>query len=395
MASRVGVVVFVDLVGYSQNQTPVMEYLGNAFMQAVGHTVRALYPGVVPERTDTCPYLILPTGDGAAVILWDTAQGHPRLEFTALVLGGMLLRWAQEQQPAVGLRCGINAGQLEIVTDPYGAFNVCGTPINDAQRIMDAAHGGQMLVHAEQFAARLYTADEQRLPGFHYRLDPQRHDILAKHGRIVPVQSITGTLRGQGPDHAFGLAEPPAAKWHLQITPTQTEYNEYGIAVKRPFADMLLPRQRLAFVGATHDQLPEVFRQAIATSSDKSWRRLLFFFLEDESLRWIRSNDRSHAELKVAKRQTREALEQVLRERVAEPVEFREYQCPFFFGAFFDWEAPGGRIHVSPYIWGINVRECPGLDYEWRTPQPTEPYLYYRRGLEELRREEWSQKYLL
>lgn len=393
MASRVGVVVFFDLVSYSQHQTPVMAELGNEFMQAVQEVTGALYPGITPQRRESCPYLILPSGDGAAVILWETASGHPRLEFSAIVLGGTLLRWAQEHQPAVGLRCGINAGQLDTVTDPYGDFNVCGVPINDAQRIMDAANGGQMLVHAEQVARRLYPTDEQALLEMHYHLEPERHDVLAKHGHILPVQSITGVFRGRGPDRPFGIVGPPATKWHLQITPPQVEYNEYGIAVKRPFAEMLMPRRHLAFVGATHDQLPQTFRQAIAANRDQRWRRLLFFFLEDSALATINSNGRSPAELLTAKRQARTELEQLLQGRVAEPVVFREYQHPFFFGAFFDWEAPGGKIHVSPYIWGLNVRECPGLDYEWLTQHATDAYAYYRRGLEELQRDRWSRPY--
>lgn len=395
MAARVGAVVFFDLVGYSHNPAPVMAELGNGFMQAVKDATAALYPGVIPRRHETCPYLILPSGDGAAVILWETAAGHPRLEVSAIVLGGTLLRWAHDQQPEVGLRCGINAGQLDTVTDPYGDFNVCGAPINDAQRIMDAAVGGQMLVHAEQVASRLYPADEHALADMHYHLDPTRHDILAKHERILPVQSITGVFRGRGPDRPFGVAGPPATKWHLQMSPSRVEYNEYGVAIKRPFAEMLMPRRQLAFVGATHDQLPQTLRQAIATNRDQRWRRMLFFFLEDAALASINSNGRSQAELVAAKRQARTELEQLLQGRVAEPVVFREYQHPFFFGAFFDWEAPGGKIYVSPYIWGLNVRECPGLDYEWLTQQPTEPYMYYRRGLEELQRDTWSRPYNL
>ena len=394
MEPRGGVVIFFDLAGYSRQAIPVQEQLGNAFMQALKEAVMDLYPDTTPQRDADCPYLILPTGDGAAVVLWRQAQGHPRVEFTAIWLGGKMLTWAQYGEHQIGIRCGINAGLLEAVTDPYGSFNVCGAPINDAQRIMDAAANGQMLVHADHVAMRLNPADETALAMFRYKLHPEPHEILVKHGRTLSVRTITGAFRLPGGDQEFGTRDEPAGKWYLQVTPPVVEYNAYGIPIKRPVADMLIEQQCLAFVGATHDQLPLAFREAIAAKPAQRWQRITFFFLEDESLAWIRSDGRSHADLVAAKRQAREALERVLRDRVHE-LAFREYRFPFFFGAFFDWEMPGGKIHVSPYIWGLNVRECPGLDYEWRTQRPTDDYQYYRRGLAELAKDAWSHPYPL
>jgi hypothetical protein len=90
-----------------------------------------------------------------------------------------------------------------------------------------------------------------------------------------------------------------------------------------------------------------------------------------------------------SKRKARDELDGLLRNRARE-IAFREYRFPFFFGSFLDWEAPGGRIHVSPYVWGLNVRECPGLDYKWVMHKPTQAYQHYRRGLEQLCTEVWS-----
>jgi len=390
MDSRVGVVVFFDLVGYSRSDIPAQQQLGQGFMQALRAMLIELYPGMTPQRSADCPYLILPTGDGAAIVLWQAAPTHPRVELTGIWLGGRMLTWAQQQRPAIGIRCGLNAGLLEFVDDPYGDRNVCGMAINDAQRIMDAAQEGQMLVHADQVGRRLYSAEADQLPTLRYHLHTDVHEILVKHGKTLHVQSITGTFRGSGPDQPFGKAEEPASKWHLQITPPHTEFNAYGIAIKRPFPEMLVERQRLAFVGATNDQLPTVFQAALTAHPEKRWQRITCFFLADDALQWIRSDGRAQDVLIAAKHQAREALEQVLRERVYE-FECREYRWPYFFGAFFDWEEPGGKIHVSPYIWGLNVRECPGLDYEWLTHKPTDAYMYYRRGLEALTREPWSQ----
>lgn len=393
MEPHSGVVVFFDLAGYSRREIPVQEQLGNLFMQALKEAVMELYPDTPPQRSADCPYLILPTGDGAAVILWRQAQKHPRVECTAIWLGGKMLTWAQYGEHQIGIRCGIHAGLLEFVTDPYGSVNVCGAPMNDAQRIMDAAVDGQMLVHADNFAMRLSPADATLLADFRYELHAERHEILVKHGKTLYVRALTGVFHRAGGDQKFGTAVEPTGKWYLQIAPPTTERNAYGIALKRPFKEMLLERQRLAFVGATHDQLPATFREAMA-APEQRWLRIVFFFLEDESLRWIQSDGRSHADLVAAKRKARKELEELLTGRVLD-LEFRAYQFPFFFGSCFDWDAPGGRIHVSPYIWGLNVRECPGLDYAWLTQKPTENYQYYRRGLEELTKETWSHPYPL
>lgn len=390
MESQVGVVVFFDLAGYSKSEIPVQAQLGNSFMAALKDTVVALYPDTPPTRSHECPYLILPTGDGAAIVLWRPAHTHPRVEFTAIWLGGTMLAWAKSRaQPPVGLRCGINAGPLEFVTDPYGTINVCGAPVNEAQRIMDAAQDGQLLVHADNFAVRLYSAEEESRADFRYKLHAEKHEILVKHGKLLQVQSITGSFHHENGNDEFGLAGEPASKWYLQIDPPRTESDDYGIEIKKPFKEMLLESEKMAFVGATHDQLPAAFQEALETTPGKRWLRATFFFLEDDTLRWIQSDGRSHADLVIAKGQAREALGRLLRGQVRE-LEFREYRFPFFFASFLDWEAPGGRIHVSPYVWGLNVRECPGLDYRWMTRKPAKPYQDYWRGLAQLSRDAWS-----
>lgn len=73
MESQVGV-VFFDPAGYSKSEIPVQAQLGNSFMAALKDTVVALYPDTLPTRSRECPYLILPTGDGAAIVLWRQAH---------------------------------------------------------------------------------------------------------------------------------------------------------------------------------------------------------------------------------------------------------------------------------------------------------------------------------
>src|SRR5262249_2207718 len=58
---------------------------------------------------------------------------------------------------------------------------------------------------------------------------------------------------------------------------------------------------------------------------------------------------------------------------------------PVFYGAhYFDWEAPGGRITIRPFIWGLKGPECPSYESEWKHKNAPREYRDYRAGLENL-----------
>jgi hypothetical protein len=70
---------------------------------------------------------------------------------------------------------------------------------------------------------------------------------------------------------------------------------------------------------------------------------------------------------------------------------------PKYTGAlnFQDFFSPSRSARISnpansEYVWGLNVRQCPGLDYKWVMHKPTQASQDYRRGLEQLRGEAWS-----
>ena len=59
------------------------------------------------------------------------------------------------------------------------------------------------------------------------------------------------------------------------------------------------------------------------------------------------------------------------------------FKAPFYFGAsFLDWERPGGRIHVSPCLWGMNAPKWPGYDLEWIGSTPSPVFDKYVEGLQ-------------
>ena len=56
-----------------------------------------------------------------------------------------------------------------------------------------------------------------------------------------------------------------------------------------------------------------------------------------------------------------------------------------FFGAsFLDWNEPGGFIHLSPYVWGVEAAQSPGFNIVWAGRKPLPLYHTYVSGLMEL-----------
>lgn len=279
-------IVFVDLEGYSKSSDVHQRRLTCDFMGSVRNLLTFAY-GEIPVRGNIENYVILPTGDGAAVIVirpprrtmgkdddgidegshgcihGKTAdlprQQHQQLlpfgiacphcytrslrttEETALWIGSSLLLWASHSR--IGLRVGLNSGELSIVEDPYGDPNVCGDAINMAARIMDTALPGQILVSSSTVvpnlnvlaAEDLATADlidvrekeddgsgvnggnngnaapddgcndcilETRkksmecrhCPQIQYKISAEASEVVVKHGIISNVQSVCCSL---------------------------------------------------------------------------------------------------------------------------------------------------------------------------------------------------------
>lgn len=384
MGTRTGTVIFLDLIGFSTAPDPTQLDMAQSFMKALRGELQALWQSP-PTRTDITSYLVLPTGDGAAVIIWDGAPGHPRREFSALWLAGKMLVWAKLQASPVGIRCGVNSGELDFLDDPYGLPNVCGAAINVAQRIMDAAQPGQILAHHETVAQRLSPVEGNARNDFRYSIDATTHEILAKHRTLLKVCCITGTFTDTGGEKVFGIGGEPANRWHLQVDPPMLQLDAFGMKrLKKPPVELLLKHSNIAFVGATNDQLAAMIQEALQENTTKIWENVLVLFLDDDRLGWLATGARTHDDLKADKAKAVLDLKDVLTKR-AKQLEFLEYDRPLYFASYWDWDKPGGRIHVSPYIWGADVRVCPALDYSWITSRPTPEYQAYVEGLRNLR----------
>lgn len=201
-------VVFVDLEGYSKTSDMHQKWITRHFMSTLRDVLTDVY-GSAPSRTETDDYVILPTGDGAAICVMRPPHKHSSCtcsecsafqctEETALWIGASLLLWASKRN--VGLRVGLNSGDLTIVEDPYGDANVCGDAINLASRIMDTASPGQILAASDSVVPKLVASIEdsrcecEHCPRMYYDIASEPSEIVVKHGVTTHVHSIICTL---------------------------------------------------------------------------------------------------------------------------------------------------------------------------------------------------------
>jgi hypothetical protein len=111
-------------------------------------------------------------------------------EETALWLGSSLLLWSESIQ--IGLRVGLYSGELSIMEDPYGDPNVCGDAINMAARIMDTALPGQILASADTVVTRLiYMQQRNDNLCVCSKCPNMRFDMASQPSEVVVKHGIT------------------------------------------------------------------------------------------------------------------------------------------------------------------------------------------------------------
>ena len=164
-------------------------------------------------------------------------------------------------------------------------------------------------------------------------------------------------------------------------------YEEERTGYKRPPLELLRVHSRIAFVGATNDVLAARFEPALAARNGRRWTRIEIFFLDDAELAALAAGEGKPVEELVEAKSKALAQLSALLPQVAESWVIYMYARAYYFASYWDHEQSGGRIHVSPFIWGQPVKKCPGLDYFWHTDrvEPTREYQAYSNGLGQLR----------
>jgi class 3 adenylate cyclase len=135
--------LYLDVVGFTRERSVETQAVIVAALNAVVRD--ALRESEIPERAR----ILLPTGDGMCIALLEGSgpfDVHVRLALSILNL--LRLSNEREELPArrFEVRIGLNENVDNVVEDINGNPNVAGAGVNDANRIMMLADGGQVLV---------------------------------------------------------------------------------------------------------------------------------------------------------------------------------------------------------------------------------------------------------
>ena len=129
---EIGHVLFIDIVGYSKllihEQAEQLQKL-REIIRATDHFRTAWAEGKL---------LRLPTGDGGALVFRTTPEAPVACAFD--------ISKELRKHPELRVRMGIHSGPVKEVTDLNEQANIAGAGINVAQRVMDCADAGHILL---------------------------------------------------------------------------------------------------------------------------------------------------------------------------------------------------------------------------------------------------------
>ena len=162
-------VLFLDLVGYSKETTGAQGRQIGELNRAVSQT-----PTYAAAK-EAGRVLGLPTGDGMALLFSGDVAAPARC---ATELQGVL------KKGPLKVRMGVHSGLVQRGTDISGRDNVAGEGINMAQRVMDAAGTGEIML-SDQYAAWLVQFD-----GWEGKVGDAQ-EIVAKHGVRLRVHALS------------------------------------------------------------------------------------------------------------------------------------------------------------------------------------------------------------
>ncbi len=185
---EIGHVLFIDIVGYSK----LLIHEQSDQLQKLREIVRATAPFRVAEAEGKL--LRLPTGDGGALIFRNSPE-EP-------VACALEISKALKNYPELRVRMGIHSGPVNEVTDLNERANVAGAGINVAQRVMDCADAGHILL-----SKRVADDLEQ-----YARWRPLLHELgtcEVKHGVLLALVNVYSDETGNPePPKRFQQGEP-------------------------------------------------------------------------------------------------------------------------------------------------------------------------------------------
>jgi class 3 adenylate cyclase len=166
---EIGHVLFIDIVGYSKLLTNEQSEALQELNQIIRNTE------AVREAEAAGQLIILPTGDGMALVFTGSVEGPAEC--------ALEVSRALRAQPSLPVRMGIHSGPVQHIRDANTRENISGVGINIARRVMDCGDAGHILV-SKRFAGDLAQ---------HRRWQPYLHDlgdVEVKHGVVVSLVNL-------------------------------------------------------------------------------------------------------------------------------------------------------------------------------------------------------------
>lgn len=371
-------ILFADIVAFSKKPTAEQRQL----VESLTSEVSAELGGFVNAQPDASQVVALPTGDGLALAFLHT-DNQQWNHLTIISLALRMHQWAFEQTAklsAVSLRVGVHVGAIELVSDINGRPNVCGDTINYAQRVMDAANPRQILYSDAAFREHVGTESaslKTDMNGDEYVICFQGAiEVLAKHG----LQILVYKAHLESPT-AFLSDEDPVSKHHMLVSLTPLPKEVVGT-----FSARISEATQIAFIQLTGDRFLSNFDAGNINFSRQLKRFWVFMPSPDSYSSFELPPPQATAELVTDC--VKKWIGFFSKLKAAFPsanLKLGLFKEPPYFGAsFVDWEYPGGKIHVSPYIWDVAAHECPGYDVQWIGKAPSEIYERYIVGLRHL-----------
>src|SRR5438874_1633283 len=166
---EIGHVLFMDVVGYSKLLLDEQREL----QQLIGEIVRNTEQ--VRSAEAIGKLLRLPVGDGMALVFFNSLE--------APVKCALEISKALRNQPRIQLRMGVHSGPVNQVRDVNDRTNIAGAGINIAQRVMDCADGGHILLSKR--VAEDLAQSRQWQPHLH-----ELGECSVKHGVNISVVNL-------------------------------------------------------------------------------------------------------------------------------------------------------------------------------------------------------------
>lgn len=368
------IILFTDIVSFSREATAGQLQLIEGLTAEVRDSI-----GDYITRDEV---IALPTGDGLAIAFL-TYSGNAAVLSKILELTLRLHKWSRSKSTAtnpVTLRIGIHVGPVEFITDINGRKNICGYTVNLAQRVMDAANPCQTLLSEdayEQLFGRSTTSISS--PPFSDKFIAKIEgpiDLYAKHGKQIQVYKLALEPKDEYYDN-----KDPKAKHLMMVSLTDLPKEIVGT-----FSDRVLHADQIALVQLTGDRFIDLCETGIITFS-KTLKQLLVLMPNPKTYSTLKLKS-PHATAKSVVQCIKRWKKFLIQLQAAHPsanIKLGLYTDPPYYGAsLLNWEEPGGRVHVSPYIWGLKAKDCPGFDVEWIGRKRPPIYERYVKGLQYL-----------